>query len=107
MLRTLSIWDALWQQHGRNFVQAPEIGGYLGKTPIDQTEISGYRNDAMLPPATIVDNGRREKPTTQSWDSWVIGPGSNFQIVNPSPCRPTRRAEIPSRERETVKNDRV
>ena len=58
----------------------------------------GTTGDDMLAPAAIADNGRREQPAAQSWDSCIIGPGFNFQIVHPSPCRPTRRAEIPSRE---------
>ena len=57
---------------------------------------------AAAAPWDFADNGRREKPTTPSWYSCVIDPGSNFQIADPSPCRPTRRAEIPSRERETI-----
>ena len=50
-------------------------------------------------PWDFADNGRRENPTTPSWYSCIIGPGSIFQIVNPLRRRPTRRAETPSFER--------
>ena len=58
-------------------------------------------------PWDFADNGRRENPTTPSWYSCIIGPGSIFQIVILLPCRPAWRAPISSRERVTVKNDRV
>ena len=74
----------------------------LGITTIDQIDTCASETMAAAAPLHFADNGRREKPTTPSWYSCIIGPGSNFQIVNPSPCRPTRRAEIPSRERVTM-----
>ena len=42
------------------------------------------------------DNRRREKPTTQPLASRIAGPGSIFQIADPSHCRPSRLAQIPS-----------
>ena len=74
----------------------------VGILIIDQIDTCASETMAAAGPWDFADNGRREKPTTPSWYSCIIGPGSIFQIVNPSPCRPTRRAEIPSREGETM-----
>ena len=74
----------------------------VGILLIDQIDTCVGRNDGAAGPWNFADNGRREKPTTPSWYSCIISPGSIFQIVNPSPCRPTRRAETPSFERSNV-----
>ena len=71
----------------------------VGITTIDQIDTCASETMAAAGPWNFADNGRREKITTPSLSSCIIGPGSIFQIVNPSLCRPTRRAEIPSRER--------
>ena len=75
--------------------------------PVDQG-IRLWTNSALLMPQRrsgiplfrIAHSGRREKPTTpwQDLDSCIIGPGSNFPILNPPPCRPAWRAGTPSPE---------